>query len=102
MHRFFPVKSLEDRGLLSFRDAPARVSHINFPVHFPILNGHMDAATSRRVLHRIVQQIEQGLGSPAAIMGNGQPLWAIHGQLNTFFLHWSQNPVDGVHQSFLY
>ena len=98
MHRFIPIEAFEDRALRMLRDASACIRHIYPQIHLPIPYPHLDAATGRGVLYRIIQNVKQCFGSPAAVMGYCQIRWAVHRQADLFLFHRSQNTIDGAHQ----
>ena len=55
---FFPVKAFEDHALPALRDPFSTIGDVNLHVELPALDGNLNIAVCRGVLHRIVQYID--------------------------------------------
>ena len=51
----------KDSGVLEYRDSLSAVRNVDFHIQLPAFNGNPDRTALRRVLHGVVQNIEQGL-----------------------------------------
>ena len=69
MYPVLTVEPLENRSLMLFWNTNASIGNINFHIHLPAHHSHMDFPTLWRVLHCIIQNVEQGFGCPFPIMG---------------------------------
>jgi len=79
---FFPVKAFEDYPLSALRDSFAAVGYVDFHIELPALNGNLNVAPCRGVLHRIVQNVEQGFTCPFPVVGQRYICWTIHADMN--------------------
>ena len=86
MYPVLTVEPLENRPLMLFWNTNARIRNINLHIHFPAHHSHMDFPAIWRVLHRIIQNVEQGFGCPFPIMGRSYCFRAIYRDRNLFRL----------------
>ena len=94
MHPVLTVEPFENRSLMLFWNTNARIGNINLHIHFPAHHINMDFPALWRVLHRIIQNIEQGFGCPFPIMGRSYRFRAIHRDRNLFLFCVQQNTAQ--------
>ncbi len=81
---FFPVKAFENHSLSALRYPFAAVRNVDLHIELPTLNRNLNIAICRGVLHRIVQDIEQGFTCPFPVVGQHYICWTIHADMNEY------------------
>ena len=94
MYAAFTIEPLENRPLMLFGNTNAGIRNINLHIHFPTHNSHMDFPALWCVLHRIIQNVEQGFGCPFSVMGRNYRFRAIHCDRDFFLFSVQQNTAQ--------